>query len=216
MRILALDTTGAFGSIALYENAIVEEVPLHAPDGYGQVLFGHIARLLERHDWPVKSIACFAAANGPGSFTGVRVGIAAVKALAEATEARAIGVSNLQALAAYGSTNTRGVLMDARRGEVYASVYDADLCEISPEVVTLFPAWIASLDSVPAEIISPDITAFQVALPKHVTLIEQRSIASAVARIAACRLQRADPGDPLTLEANYVRRSDAELHWRDT
>jgi tRNA A37 threonylcarbamoyladenosine modification protein TsaB len=106
--------------------------------------------------------------------------------------------------------------MDARRGEVYASVYDSDLREVSPEVVTLFPAWIASLDSIPAEVISPDMTAFQVALPKQIAVIEQRAIASAVARIAACRLQRGDPGDPLTLEANYVRRSDAELHWRET
>ena len=87
--ILALDTTHEFGSIALLEGRkVVEEVLLHSPDGFGHVLFGHLERLLDRNGRRVDEIACFAAAAGPGSFTGVRVGLACIKGLAEATGAR--------------------------------------------------------------------------------------------------------------------------------
>ena len=215
MRILAIDVTGTFGSIALHEGGLIEEIPLYEPDGYGQVLFGHLDRLLKRHAWDVASIGCFAAANGPGSFTGVRIGLAAVKGLAEATGGHAIGVSNLQALAAFGTMTPRAALMDARRGEVYAATYDAELKELSPQVVMPFQAWLSSLPAEPPEVISSDASAFRPVLGNDIHIVEQRSIASAVAQIASERLAAGDPGDPVVLDANYVRRSDAELLWRD-
>jgi tRNA threonylcarbamoyladenosine biosynthesis protein TsaB len=215
MRILAIDVTGAFGSIAIYDDALIEEIPLYEPDGYGQVLFAHLDRVLKRHDWNVRSIGCFAAASGPGSFTGVRIGLAAVKGLAEAANARAIGVSNLQALAAFGTADPRAALMDARRGEVYAAAYDADLREVSPEVVMPFKTWLSSLPAEPRQIVTPDASAFRAVLSGRIEVVEQRSIASAVARIAAERIRAGDPGTPVSLDANYVRRSDAELLWRD-
>ena len=80
MRILAIDTTSDFGSLALHDaGALIEETPLHAPEGFSQILFGQIEALLNRHDWPLESIDVFAAAAGPGSFTGVRVGLTAAK-----------------------------------------------------------------------------------------------------------------------------------------
>jgi tRNA threonylcarbamoyladenosine biosynthesis protein TsaB len=215
MRILAIDATGTFGSIALFDNTLIEETPLHEPDGYGTVLFGHITRLLARHEWPLDSIGCFAAASGPGSFTGVRIGLAAVKGLADATGTRAVGVSNLLALAACGTAAPRAALIDARRGEVYAATYDNDLHSLTPEVVMPFQAWRASLAAAPAEIISPDPGAFRFAFGSDVRIVEQRNIAAAVASVAAGRLAAGEVGDPLSLDANYIRRSDAELLWRD-
>src|SRR5690349_19275817 len=127
MRILAIDTTLEFGSLALREGGeTLEEVPLHAPEGFSGILFGHIDRLLKRYDWALGSIDVFAAAAGPGSFTGVRVGLTAAKGLADASARGALAVSNLQALAECGSESIRGVVMDARRGEVYAAAYDAN------------------------------------------------------------------------------------------
>ena len=70
---------------------------------------------------------CFAAASGPGSFTGVRVGLAAVKGLAEAAGKRVVAVSNLRALAFFGSAPLRATVIDARRGEVYAALYNSRL-----------------------------------------------------------------------------------------
>ena len=78
--ILAIDTTHEFGSIALFDRGeILEEELLHAPDGFGHILYGNLLAVLERHGLRVQDIDCFAAASGPGSFTGVRVGLACVK-----------------------------------------------------------------------------------------------------------------------------------------
>ncbi len=83
-RILSLDTTSEFASLALVEGgAVVEEVMLHSTDGFGHILYPHLEALLARRGWDLASVDCFAAASGPGSFTGVRVGLAAVKGLAE-------------------------------------------------------------------------------------------------------------------------------------
>jgi tRNA threonylcarbamoyladenosine biosynthesis protein TsaB len=212
MRILAIDTTSEFGSLALHENgSTFEETPLHAPEGFSQVLFGYIEALLKRHDWPLTSIDVFASAAGPGSFTGVRVGLTAAKGLADATGRGALAVSNLQALAACGETSVRGVVMDARRGEIYGAVYDAQLQLVSPEVVTTFQNWMKTVGTAPQEIISPDFAAFRPNLTWRVPVREQRTIAAAIARIA----ESTPPVDPTYLDANYVRRSDAELFWSD-
>jgi tRNA threonylcarbamoyladenosine biosynthesis protein TsaB len=215
MRTVAIDTTGAFGSIALRENGhTLEEVPLHSSEGFSQVLFGHLERLLARHEWNLSKIGCFAAASGPGSFTGLRVGLVAIKGLAEASGAKAIGVSNLQALAAFGKTARRGVVIDARRGEIYAAIYDSNLRAVTPEIVLPPEQWLNSLDTPPEEIIATDLSPFTTLLP-GIPATEQRTLAAAVAQIAESNLSAGASGDPLLVDANYVRRSDAELFWRD-
>ena len=94
MVTLAIDTTAEFGSVALAdENGVRDEVLVHAPQGFSQVLFGEIEALLERQRIRLAEIELFAGASGPGSFTGVRVGLAAIKGLAEVLARRAIAVS---------------------------------------------------------------------------------------------------------------------------
>src|SRR5579864_8287208 len=145
-RVLALDTTGEFGSIAIVEDErVVEELPLHAGDGFGHILFGDIERLLARHNLSLEQIDVFASASGPGSFTGVRIGLTAVKGLAEATGRKAVAVSNLQALAWFGTRALRATVIDARRDEVYGAVYDSELRPVCEERVMKFSAWLAAL-----------------------------------------------------------------------
>jgi tRNA A37 threonylcarbamoyladenosine modification protein TsaB len=103
------------------------------------------------------------------------------------------------------------VVMDARRGEIYGAVYNADLRLISPEVVTTFPMWLSDLEPVLTEIISPDFSPFRASFSLDIPVIERRILAAAIARIAAA----APAQDPALLDANYVRRSDAELLWTD-
>jgi tRNA threonylcarbamoyladenosine biosynthesis protein TsaB len=203
--ILAVETTHEYGSLALLRGEeLLEEVEMHAPEGFAHVLYAHLAALLDRHGVKPAEIDCFAASSGPGSFTGVRVGLACVKGLAEATGRPAAGVSNLQALASFGTAPLRAVVMDARRGEVYGAVYDAAGRLVAPEVVAPRSQWMETLPAGELQFISFDVALDVPALQAP------RALAGAVARIAS----RAEPQDPAALDANYVRRSDAELLWK--
>jgi tRNA threonylcarbamoyladenosine biosynthesis protein TsaB len=211
--ILALDTTSEFGSIALASgDQVIEEIPLHSPDGFGHILFVHIEQLLARHSVKVNDVACFAAASGPGSFTGVRIGLAAIKGLAEACGVPAIAVSNLQALAWFGSAPLRATLLDARRGEIYGAVYDANLEPVAPETVIKFSDWVKTLPAGDLEFIATDFAPFRSFVDPAIPIITApRALAGAIARIAGLKTG----ADPAAIDANYVRRSDAELFWKD-
>jgi tRNA threonylcarbamoyladenosine biosynthesis protein TsaB len=200
--ILSVDTTSELGSIALTDaNVVIEEVAIEAPEGFGHVLFDHVRHLLEKNGTTIGQMECFAAASGPGSFTGVRVGLAAVKGLAEATGKRVVAVSNLRALASFGSAPLRAVVIDARRGEVYAAVYTSGLEPAMPEVVTPLDRWLETIPKHNCEVIS------SVGTP--------RPLAAAVGQIAWEEFRLGGARDPAEIEANYVRRSDAELFWKD-
>jgi tRNA threonylcarbamoyladenosine biosynthesis protein TsaB len=220
-RLLAIDTTTEFGSLALVSGGeVLEVLLLHSSDGFGHVLYPNLERLLARHDWKLGEIDGFAGASGPGSFTGIRVGLAAVKGLAEAAGKRAVAVSNLQALAHHGSAALRATLLDARRGEIYGAVYSAALEPVLPEVVTKFPAWLASLPEGDLEFVSTDLTPFRPALAgtrfEHARATQApRALAGAVGLIAARRFAAGLALDPAEIDANYVRRSDAELFWKE-
>jgi tRNA threonylcarbamoyladenosine biosynthesis protein TsaB len=215
--ILALDTTGVYGSIALgldplkpHGAGTLDEMELHAPDGFAHVLYRDVEEMLRRNCAKLADVECFAAASGPGSFTGVRVGLSCIKGLAEAMGKPAVGISNLQAIASFGTALLRAVVMDARRGEVYGAVYDGLGRLVQRETVAKLSVWLERLPAGDVEILSPDLECAEVVIKKT-----PRAIAGAVARLACDRLAGGDAGDPAALDANYVRRSDAELFWKD-
>ena len=215
--ILSIDTTSDFGSIALTEDdRIIEEIPLYSPDGFGHILFQRIEQLLARHEVDVNHIDCFAAASGPGSFTGVRVGLTAVKGLAEATGKRVVAVSNLRALAFFGTAPLRAAVLDARRGEVYGAVYNDRLEIVAPEVVIKFPAWVQTLPQCGFEFIAVDFSPFLASVDPNIPVITApRALAAAIGRIASKEYREGRASDPVAIDANYVRRSDAELFWKE-
>jgi tRNA threonylcarbamoyladenosine biosynthesis protein TsaB len=196
--ILALDTGGTQGSLALAQaGQLVEQVELHSTDGFGHVVFSDLAALLERHHLAVGHLACIAAAAGPGSFTGIRVALAAAMGLAEAVGIPVLGVSSLQALAWHGTAALRAPYSPAGRGEVYGGLFDAAGVPQAAESV-------GSLD------------AFAAGLPPGAELVPYGPpLAAAVALLAWPRYLAGERPGPAALDANYVRRSDAELHWRD-
>jgi tRNA threonylcarbamoyladenosine biosynthesis protein TsaB len=215
--ILSVDTTSEFGSIALTEqDRTVEEVLLHSPDGFGHVLFQQLEQLLARHGAAVDAMDCFAAASGPGSFTGVRVGLAAVKGMAEATGKSVVAVSNLRALALFGSAPLRAVVLDARRGEVYAAVYNDRLEAVAAESVLKFPDWIRTLPAGGFEFVSNDFAPFSSHVDAAIPVVNApRGLAAAIGRVAWAEFAAGRALDPAGIDANYVRRSDAELFWKD-
>jgi tRNA threonylcarbamoyladenosine biosynthesis protein TsaB len=219
--ILAVDTTHEFGSLALVRGAeAVDEVLLHSPEGFGQILFDRLAQLLDRNHLRIADINCFAAASGPGSFTGVRIGLACVKGLAEATGKPVVAVSNLAAMATFGSGALRAVVMDARRGEIYGAVYNASGAAIVPETVMPFPAWLHTLPEGEIEFVATDFAPFTSVLVgtrfEHAPVTTaSRALAAAVGRIACQEFRAGRAHDPAAIDANYVRRSDAELFWKE-
>jgi tRNA threonylcarbamoyladenosine biosynthesis protein TsaB len=223
--ILAVDTTHEFGGLALLKGErILEEVEVHSPSGFAHVIYGHLSALLNRNAVCLESIDCFAAASGPGSFTGVRVGLACVKGLAAALGKPAVAVSNLQAIATFGNALLRGVVLDARRGEIYAAVYEAQGNLVSPEVVTKLDDWLvalaASFPKSELEFVSTDFaplveTLAATGFAGTPLIAAPRALAAAIARIALAQFLRGQACDAAALDANYVRRSDAELFWKE-
>jgi tRNA threonylcarbamoyladenosine biosynthesis protein TsaB len=218
--ILAVDTTREYGSLALargYE--VIEQALLHSPSGFAHVLVGALDDLLRRSAVKIEEIDLFASASGPGSFTGVRIGLSFAKGLAEAMGKPAVAVSNLRALASLGSAPLRVPLLDARRGEIYGAVYSGSGEPIRDEEVA--PAS-ALLDSLPAgelefvcmdEAFARSVLAGTTFEGARVTVAPQ-SLAGAMARIASDDFAQGRATDPAALDANYVRRSDAELFWK--
>jgi tRNA threonylcarbamoyladenosine biosynthesis protein TsaB len=205
---LAIDTTHEAGSLALVRaGETVDEVLLRAPTGFAHVLYAHIDEMLRRNGVRLAAVDCFAAASGPGSFTGVRVGLACVKGLAEALGKPAAAVSNLRAIASFGTAPWRAAVMDARRGEVYGAVYDAAGELVVPETVAPLSAWLATLPAGEMEFVTQ---GFPLEVADARIVIAPEALAAAIGRLAG------EGGDPAALDANYVRRSDAELLWKES
>lgn len=205
--ILAIDTAHDFGSLALWSaQGLVEELPLHSEDGFAHMLFGHIEALLRRQGLRVQDLDALAAGTGPGSFTGLRVALTTAKGLAEAAGKPVFGVSNLQALATFGKSASPAPFYDARRGDVYGAYPGGQ------EVVLPYPDFLNGLKA-GAELVSFDFANYPA--PGFAQTIAPRALAGAVASLAWERFQSGSRPDPVSLDANYVRRSDAELHWRE-
>lgn len=223
MIFLALDLTSEFGSLAIRrEGQTVLEHSLESRIGYAHLVFPAVEKILSQAGLKLSEIDCFAASTGPGAFTGLRVALAAVKGLADVMNKPAVGVSKMKAMANFGTGTRRAVLLDARRGELFAAVYNEQLEPILEETVTKPEVWLANLPE-------PDGYQLITADPAWLTSVVQgtrfertewietpRNLAGAVAQCAEFDLRTGGgSGDPSTLDANYVRRSDAELYWTD-
>ncbi len=107
MRVLALDTTTRAGSVALVDDErVVDERSGDAPRPHAERLPGEIIALLAAHGVAVADVDLFAVASGPGSFTGLRIGIATIQGLAFVRQRPVVAVSALEALAQLGSRDS--------------------------------------------------------------------------------------------------------------
>ena len=209
VRILAIDLTSEYGSLALVDDdRVLDEVVIQSKDGYSHVMFDPIDALLRNNGWPLNSIDCFAVAHGPGSFTGVRVGVAAAKGFAAAMGKPIVCVSNLRAVASYGSAPVRAAILDAHREEIYGGVYNADLDLIGEELAIKPAVWLESLPE-GAEFVSAETAMFAAWAPQ--LTIAPRALAGAIGRIAARDFKAGIAIEAAAADANYVRRSDAEM-----
>jgi tRNA threonylcarbamoyladenosine biosynthesis protein TsaB len=235
LLILGIDTSGKQGGIALWrEGALLEAAPI-AGGTFSAQLIPQVAELLAKHKLKKEDVGGFAVASGPGSFTGLRVGLAAVKGLAEILGKPIAVVSVLEALALSGSTVATplsaspetarrpslpkrvATALDAQRQEVFFGEYEvADGRGRTLREELLSQAdFIAHLrgESKPAlPVVTSDGSVSRLLSEVGVqwTAVPRPSAAD-VARIGAGKLARGETVTVEQLDANYIRRSDAEI-----
>ena len=246
MLILAVDTTGANGSIALCRYGadglarnceVIEVVPL-AGRTYSAQLMPQISALLARHKLNRQSIDAYAAATGPGSFTGLRVGLSTIKALAEITQKPIAAVSLLEALAWASVARVAGAggvaqlsgkgrqsqnsepqviaALDAMRGEVYVGEYvvlENEGPKLRRELLMPVQEFAAESQLAPhLPVITPDESVASVLRARDQAVeVVPRPQGDVIARLGALKIAAGQVTSPEALDANYIRRSDAEI-----
>jgi tRNA threonylcarbamoyladenosine biosynthesis protein TsaB len=231
MRVLALDTTTPAGSIALVnDHGIVAECAGDGARTHGERLPGEVLALVERYQLALGDIDVFAVAAGPGSFTGLRIGIATVQGLAFATGRRVVAVSALEALAQIASVEsgehaTIGTLIDAHRGEVFGALYRATAAPpFTPErleglggpvvnrAASILRQW-AAQGMEPQWLVGDGIRANvdTIQLPSSTRVVATPMLAGAIGRMATVAALRQRTISPGAIQPLYVRRPDAEV-----
>ncbi|HZT73931.1 MAG TPA: tRNA (adenosine(37)-N6)-threonylcarbamoyltransferase complex dimerization subunit type 1 TsaB [Terriglobales bacterium] len=210
MWLMALETTSAHGSLALLEDGTERAaVPLEA-GRYSTELLGAMDALAGRAGLKLEQMDAWAVASGPGSFTGVRIGLTAVKGFVEVWHRPAVAVSTLAAVAEAAAENGEPLLaaLDAARGEIYFGLYPP-----GEEGLESAAAFAARARGSGRRVATPHETVAALCAGARVRLVP-RQLAPAVGRLAWERLRNGGGSDALRLDANYVRRSDAEIFHR--
>jgi tRNA threonylcarbamoyladenosine biosynthesis protein TsaB len=239
MLILAIDTSTRMGSAAVLRDAeVLAEVSGYEETAYSSRLFRDIALLQDRANFRLDQVDVFAVAVGPGSFTGLRVGLTAVKAWAEVHGKPIAAISGLEAIAAESliglapnASNPHFIapFLDARRGQIFGAIYrkisgnSMGLALAGDESVLSvdeFLELVKGMGSHPVDLVSPtpDVlpaTRLGEVFPGARILQVSAALASAIGRLGFERAKRGDLVDSIRLDANYVRRSDAESAWKD-
>ncbi len=227
MLLLAVDTAGKKGSIAIAEaragEASLELLELVPLDGgaFSAHLVPEIAALLQKHGRgrTKHDISAFIVVTGPGSFTGLRVGLAAIKALAETLNKPIVGISLLEAIARSSAKTGRSiVILDAGRSDLYVGEYlivdHASASPISERLMTRkeFLDRVHTSDSRPLGVISSDeVLAKSFSSEGLLVRLVTYPNAGVIAQLGMERLGRGEIVSVGDLEPNYLRHNVASL-----
>jgi tRNA threonylcarbamoyladenosine biosynthesis protein TsaB len=232
MLLLVLDTCDARGSVAVLRDGQLLDVVTHdTSDDYSVWLLPAVERTFTGAKTTFTDVDIYVAAAGPGSFTGVRVGLTTVKAWAEVTGKPIVSVSRLEALAteAAGTDAFVAAFTNAQRRQIYAALYRrrdnalervGDESVIAPEKFLERSVEAAAGESVqwistdPELILETETWAARQSAGERVQTASP-ILAPAIGRLGYRMARENRVTDPLALDANYVRRSDAEMMWND-
>ena len=220
MILLVTDTSGKNGSVALARTGepnpdavqMIEAVPL-AGGTFSAQLVPQIATLLQKHSLKKTDIDAFIVVSGPGSFTGLRVGLSAIKALAGILRKPIVPVTLLEVVAlAPGKIGKVLAVLDAGRGEVYAGEYEISSDSAGVQREQLIPQKDVSSAASGSLLSTPDASLAALATQAGGTVFEVDSItADMIAGVGWKKLRAQQTVTPEQLDANYIRRSDAEI-----
>ena len=218
MLLLAVDTSGKHGSIALAScgpgNACkVIEVAELSGGTFSAELVPQIAALLAKHKFSKTDIGAFAVVSGPGSFTGLRIGLAVIKGLAEVLAKPIAAVSLLQALARAAHLDGHVVAaLDGGRNEVFLGEYqvcDAEMRLIRERLLSR-ETWLELTRD--AVVVTSDSSLREAARTKGLHVVEVgRPRSDAIAQLGWRKILSGETISPEALEANYIGRSETDL-----
>ena len=229
--LLAIDTCDSRGSVAvLREGGVIKVTSHESQEDYSSWLLPAINGVLASSGLTMESVDAYAVAAGPGSFTGVRVGLTTVKAWAEVYGKPIVAVSRLEALAVEAAWGTACVaaFANAQRGQVFGAVYKRNgtsLIRLGDEMVIAPGKFVEtavevargeqlSWVSTDAEcVLSEEAWRVRELRGEHIQVVSSVR-APMIGRIGAAELAAGRVTDALSLDANYVRRSDAEIFWK--
>jgi tRNA threonylcarbamoyladenosine biosynthesis protein TsaB len=210
-HILAIDTCGPTGSVALARLAdgALEILGQRELEGrsYSATLIGAVGELLAQAGSRTSLLHAMVAVNGPGSFTGVRVGLAAVKGLAEAAQIPVVAVSRLGVLAT--KAGVASAALDAHRNEIFLRVGSR-----GPHELLAGSGELAAIDSVPGQIAVCDEAAaalLRTVWPQAELVQSGAPNAVDALHLCASRVANGEFTDLILLDGHYLRRSDAEI-----
>lgn len=228
---LAIDTCDLLGSIAvLRDDAVLGVLPHDSQEDCSSWLLPAVHKCLAASGLGMSDVGAYAVAAGPGSFTGVRVGLTTVKAWAEVYGNPIVAVSRLEALAVQAPEGAPHVaaFADARRGQVFGAVYrreEKSLARLGDEMVIApgkFVEIVAELSGVESvtwvssdseSVLRDESWKARESRGERVEIVSSL-LAPVIGQIGLVQLAAGRTTDALLLDANYVRRSDAEIFWK--
>jgi tRNA threonylcarbamoyladenosine biosynthesis protein TsaB len=209
MRVLLIHTAGSEGSVALADTELAEAIVA------AEVLPGRtsserlvpaVRRLMEESGFRLRELAAVVVVHGPGSFTGVRVGLSAAKGLSEAGGVPLVTVSRLALLAACGAAARVHAVLDAGRGEFYYGEYEGRVC--------LREALLSEEDLVAAVgdglVVVCEVKVAEALAGLHPQRVEE-PLAGDALPLALERVKAGAFEDAGGVDANYLRRTDGEI-----
>lgn len=226
VRILSLETSTMAGSIALNdEGRLIAEVMLNIEVAHSERLMSSIEWLLKASRTSINEINAFAISIGPGSFTGLRIGLSTVKALSYATEKPLIAIPTLDAFALRLPFSPYNIcpMLDARKNEIYTGLYrwrDDTIEKVITEMAIAPDDFLKQINGktvfmgdgakIYRELIMDVLKDDALFAPAFM----MSPSASTVAEIAIEKLKREEIADPVTLTPFYIRKSEAEIYWK--
>lgn len=238
MLLLAVDTSTRAGSVAVLRDGVLLGVRVScSTQPHASGLFVDLQGLLDELSLPIATFDVFAVAAGPGSFTGLRIGLTAVKGWSEVFGRPVVSVSSLEAIGVQTfkmrdlpAGGALAAVQDARRGQVFGRVYDYTgakmdcLAALGEEVllpagefVDLVAGEVGTRETIFASPAAEPIRSALQGSPLSKACVEVVSpvLAPFIGEIGYARALRGEVIDALHLDANYVRRTDAEVKWKD-
>ena len=231
MRFLLVDTADSRGSVALVRDDRPESVEAHPADSnYSSWLLPAVRRILAASGLSLAALDGYAVCSGPGSFTGLRIGLTTVKAWAEIYHRPIASVSRLTALAGEGSRGPAvaaplvAAYLDAQREQVFAALYEREGRVLESESVCGLAGFVTRVagraGSLPVLWRTPEPQLLEGVPEWHSRNAAGDALepiappfAAPLAAAAYRNFRSGQVTDALGLDANYVRRSDAEIFW---